>query len=66
MCPRNGNLLALAGSDGYVKVYDRRVSRVVETFDEGYEGENFLPTMLCLTSIKELLRASDGTHKEIC
>lgn len=38
VCPSNNNLLATAGSDLNVKIYDRRESKIVKTIDANHTG----------------------------
>mgnify|MGYP000914691206 FL=1 len=41
VCPINGNLLAAAGTDGKVKIFDKRELKVVKVFDEVHKGKKF-------------------------
>lgn len=42
VCPSNGNLLASCGQEKKVKVFDKRESGIVKTFDEVHSSEPFL------------------------
>ena len=37
VCPNNGNLLAAGGSDMSLKIFDKRESKIVKTFDGIHE-----------------------------
>lgn len=39
MCQCDGNLLAAAGEDGEIKVYDRRESKIVKVLDQVHSSE---------------------------
>lgn len=38
VCPSNGNLVATAGSDHRVKIYDRRESKMIKTLNTLHSG----------------------------
>ena len=38
VCPSDGNLLSSAGDDWNIKIFDRRQSAVVKTFDDFHES----------------------------
>ena len=38
VCPENGNLLASGGEDNNVKIFDKRESKIVRTFDGIHTG----------------------------
>lgn len=38
VCPRNGNLLALSSEDGYVRIFDKRSSRIFKNWKSPYSG----------------------------
>lgn len=38
VCPNNGNLLASGGDDRNIKIFDKRVSTIVKTFDHIHSG----------------------------
>lgn len=40
--PRDGNLLAAGGSEGNIKIYDRRSSEIVKVLGKPFERSNFL------------------------
>ena len=42
VCQNNGSLLATAGVDNNVKIFDKRVSKVVHTFDDIHTRNIFL------------------------
>ena len=44
VCPTDANLLAYGGKDQNIKIYDRRVSNVVKTFDGIHLGKSYLTT----------------------
>ena len=51
VCPSNGNLLASAGYDKNVKIFDKRGSQIVRTFNRIHTGIHFdLFNKLFLTS----------------
>lgn len=41
VCPSNGNLVASVGQDKKAKIFDKRESRVVQTFDGIHTGNIF-------------------------
>lgn len=55
VCPNNGNLLAVCGDDKEVKIFDKRVSTIVKTF-ENHESNARLPAIL-LTSKSYIYRS---------
>ena len=38
----NGSLLATGGTEKNVKIFDKRESKIVKTFDDIHKGNNFL------------------------
>lgn len=41
VCPNNGNLLASGGQDENIKIFDKRQSKIVQTFDDIHNGDIF-------------------------
>ena len=41
VCQNDGNLLASAGEDHNIKIYDRRASKIIQTFNEIHTGKNY-------------------------
>ena len=41
VCHSNGNLLASGGSDDKVKIFDKRESKIVQTFDNIHKSNIF-------------------------
>lgn len=39
VCQNDGNLLVAAGSEKHIKIYDRRESQIVRTFEEVHSGK---------------------------
>ncbi len=39
ICQSNGNLLASGGQDKAIKIFDKRESKIVETFDDIHSGK---------------------------
>ena len=39
--PNNSNLLATAGDDKTIKIFDRRESKIVKIIDSIHEGDNY-------------------------
>lgn len=39
VCQSNGNLLAIGGDDCNIKIFDKRESRIVKTFDGIHSGK---------------------------
>ena len=38
VCPSNGNLLASSGEDNNIKIFDKRNSKIIRTFDDIHSG----------------------------
>ena len=45
MCPTNANLLASGGSDKSIKIYDRRESQIIKTYDGIHHGKHSRSTL---------------------
>ena len=50
ICQRDGNMLATCGYDKYVRIFDKRESRIVRTFYDIHEGNIFWFNKPLLTS----------------
>ena len=42
VCQSNGNLLAAGGENNNIKIFDKRLSKIVQTFYGIHKGYNFL------------------------
>ena len=41
VCPINGNMMASGGFDQNIKIFDKRESKIVKTFDKIHKGDIF-------------------------
>ena len=41
VCPRDRNLLGSVGGDNNVKIFDKRMLRIAQTFDNSHRGNIF-------------------------
>ncbi len=44
----NGNLLASGGSDKAIKIFDKRESKIVKTFEGIHSGKEFHPILVVI------------------
>ncbi len=43
VCQSNGNLLASGGGDKVIKIFDKRESKIVQTFEGVHSSKNYIP-----------------------
>ena len=40
VCQNDGNVLTSGGEDQRIKIFDKRVSKIIKTFDDVHSGNN--------------------------
>ncbi len=48
VCQSNGNLLASGGTDRIIKIFDKRESKIVKTFEDIHSGKEFHPILVAI------------------